>query len=345
MTARIEQIDVHTAGEDVLRGMHRAHVDMESDFMPDDPSPSLEFHTSAWLAPGGIHRHEQHWAAFEGDEVVGAARAVTWADHKDSGLGVIAVRKEHRRAGVGGQLLNQCLSGLDAQDRSKLILDVPSGSPMEPALERLGMKKALGERISRLKVADIDWDLMENWIAKAGERAEDYDLLFLEAPIPDQHLEPWCRINDVMNSAPLEDLELEDADMTPAKWRSVEANYETRGLDLRAYVAVHRPTGDFAGLTVLVYQRHQAWLGYQDDTGVDPAHRNKGLGRVLKAAMIKRFLQEFGDVEAIDTGNAGSNEPMLNINIQMGFKPVLLVNAWQGDIATAREALGVEGLD
>ena len=39
--------------------------------------------------------------------------------------------------------------------------------------------------------------------------------------------------------------------------------------------------------------------------------------------MIKRFVSEFPEMEKIETGNAGSNEPMLNINIQMGFKPVL----------------------
>ncbi|MGB7860052.1 MAG: GNAT family N-acetyltransferase, partial [Acidimicrobiia bacterium] len=68
-------------------------------------------------------------------------------------------------------------------------------------------------------------------------------------------------------------------------------------------------------------------------------HRNKGLGRLLKASMAKRFVGEFPDVEWIDTGNAGSNEPMLNINIAMGFKPVLMINAWQGEIAKARRAL------
>ena len=91
----------------------------------------------------------------------------------------------------------------------------------------------------------------------------------------------------------------------------------------------------------MINQRLEPWLAYQDDTGVDPEHRNKGLGRWLKAAMAKRFVSEFPDVTAIETGNAGSNEPMLNINIAMGFKTVLEVNAWQGDIATVREALTV----
>ena len=93
-------------------------------------------------------------------------------------------------------------------------------------------------------------------------------------------------------------------------------------------------------MTILIVQDYHAKLAWQDDTVVDPDHRDKGLGRLLKASLLKRFVAEFSRAEQIRTGNAGSNEPMLNINIQMGFRPVLLVNAWQGDIATAEEALG-----
>jgi GNAT superfamily N-acetyltransferase len=104
-------------------------------------------------------------------------------------------------------------------------------------------------------------------------------------------------------------------------------------------VAVHRPTGDFAGMTTIIYRRNHPGLALQDDTVVDPEHRNRGLGRLLKAAMVKEFLAEHPDVERIDTGNAGSNKPMLAINEEMGFRTILEVSAWQGDIATARKAL------
>ena len=341
MTVRIEPVDVHSASEATLRGMYEATIDRDADFYPDDPVPSFEYHTNAWLAPGGVHRKEQHWAAFDDSSIVGAARAITWVDHEDSGLVVVAVRKPNRRQQVGSQLLQHCLDGLEAQGRSKLIIDAPVGSPVEPELEHLGLKKALAERLSRLALADVDWELMDQWIQKAHERAVEYDLLFMNAPLPEQHLDNWCRISDVMNSAPHEDLELEDAEMTPEKWRSIERNCEARGLALRAGAAVHRQTGEFAGLSVLMFQEHMRWLGIQDDTGVDPDHRNKGLGRLLKASMVKRFSSEFPEVEMIETGNAGTNEPMLNINIEMGFKPALFVNAWQGDIATARDALAL----
>jgi hypothetical protein len=55
--------------------------------------------------------------------------------------------------------------------------------------------------------------------------------------------------------------------------------------------------------------------------------------------MIKRIVGSHPDVSRVDTFNAGSNEPMLNINVEMGFRPIHISYAWQGDLATVRERL------
>ena len=107
-----------------------------------------------------------------------------------------------------------------------------------------------------------------------------------------------------------------------------------------ANVAVDRATGDFVGLSEIIFQTHQPDLAWQGDTGVHPDYRNKGLGRWLKAATIKKVVAEHPEIDRLDTGNAGSNEAMLNINVAMGYKPILVTNAWQGDLAVLRERLG-----
>ena len=61
----------------------------------------------------------------------------------------------------------------------------------------------------------------------------------------------------------------------------------------------------------------------------------------MKAAMLKRFVAAHPETERIDTENAGSNEPMLNINIEMGYRPLHVNNAWQGDTAGVRAGLGL----
>lgn len=338
---RIAEFDARTANEATRRGFYQSLIDMEQDFMPDHPTTPFEEHLGYWLDSGGTHRKDQRWVAMNSDEVVGAAHVSTWVDHADSGLVRVAVRHGHRRQGVGSRLLATALDGLESEGRTKLIIDLPIGSPLEGPTSRLGLDRVFSERINQLLVADIDWDLINTWIERSSERAAEYDLLTLRSPLPDEHMENWCRISDVMNTAPMEDFDLEDTFMTEQKWRSIEAGFASRGYDRHALVAVHRPSGDFAGMTTIIYRRHHPTLALQDDTVVDPDHRNRGLGRLLKAAMAKEFLAEHPDVERIDTGNAGSNEPMLAINEEMGFRTILEISAWQGDIARAREALAV----
>ena len=328
-----------SADESLLRGAHACLLDMEKDFVPDEPETPFEERLATWTAPGGSHRKDQIWVAIEDDQVIGYTHVSTWPDHADSGLVRVAVRQGHRRKGVGSELLLVSLGGLESEGRSKLIVDIPIGSPIEGPAERLGLKRVFSERISQLRVADIDWELMDSWIARASERAGDYELLSMRPPFPDEHMEEWCRIADAMNTAPMEDFDLEDTQMTPEKWRSIETNFAARGYDLHSLVAVHRPSRAFAGMTTLIYMRNNPSLALQDDTVVDPDHRNRGLGRLIKAAMAKDFLAEHPDVERIDTGNAGSNRPMLSINEEMGFRPILEISAWQGEIAVARGAL------
>jgi mycothiol synthase len=336
---RIVPFDANTADESVILGSHRASVDLETDFFPDDPQASLEYHRRGWQAPSGSHRSDIRFVAIDGDETVGIVNVATWIDHQDSGLITPAVRRNHRRNGVGRALFLEGLDALESEGRSKLIVDIPDGSFGESVAERLGLKRVFREKINQLLVSDIDWTLMESWIDSAAERAQAYELVFWQPPFPEDQLEDWCRICDVMNTAPIDDFDLEETVMTPEKWRSIEANLDARGYVIRSAIAVHEPTGRFAGLTTLMAQRHRPELAQQDDTVVDPEHRGKGLGRLLKASMARRFLAEFPDVTRINTGNAGSNAPMLRINEEMGFKTILDISAWQGDIDVARDSL------
>lgn len=336
---RILELDATSANRTVLRSVHQCYLDMEHELMPDQPATPFEEHEADWQAPARAHRKDLRWIALEDDQVIGTSHAVTWSDHAESGLVEVAVLDGKRRRGAGSELLLAALGGLESEGRSKLIVDLPTGSPHEPYAEDLGLRRVFSERVSQLIVAEIDWMLMDTWIDRASERAPDYEILAMRSPLPQEHLENWCRISDAMNTAPLEEFDLEDTHMTPGKLRSIEANLSAKGYDLHALVAVHKPTGEFAGMTTLLYQRHHPEIAQQDDTVVDPAHRNRGLGRLLKAQMAKDFLREHADVERINTGNAGSNQPMLAINEAMGFKAILEISAWQGDIATAKEAL------
>ena len=97
--------------------------------------------------------------------------------------------------------------------------------------------------------------------------------------------------------------------MVPPEWtveRVREAEAEVLALDVeeRVVVAVHEPTGEVAGLTQLQLHPHRPRYGYQRDTAVLAAHRGHGLGRAIKAHML-RWLEDDGvDLDVVDTGTA-----------------------------------------
>ncbi len=343
MTISVEPFDPATAPESVFRGAHEAYLDLERDFFPNDPLTPFEFHLHNWRSKPSLHRSDVRLVAKLADEVVSVCHVAIWNDHADIGLITPAVRRDMRGKGVGTALFADSLDALESHGRTKLIVDVPIGSPLEPTAQRYGLERALTEKINQLQVSDIDWGLMDSWIEAASVKAPDYELLWMRPPYPEEHIESWCRISDSMNDAPNEDLDLEDTVMTPEKWRSIESNLTHRGWDVHAAVAVHKPTGDFAGMTTLMYQRFHPEIAMQDDTVVHPDHRGRGLGRLLKASMAKEFLTKYPEVTRINTGNAGSNVPMLRINDEMGFNAILEISAWQGLIADARAALPNNG--
>ena len=60
---------------------------------------------------------------------------------------------------------------------------------------------------------------------------------------------------------------------------------------------------------------------------------------MAEASMIEELAIQDVPVERLDTSNAGSNAPMLGINIAMGFKPIVASNIWQGHLTKAHELL------
>jgi GNAT superfamily N-acetyltransferase len=246
--------------------------------------------------------------------------------------GMAMVFPTFRGTGYGRQLTRAIVAEAGRKERMRISFDLPADSPFESLAEASGLKLVMRAKRSRLLISDIDVDLMGQWVARASERAGDYELLELTTPLPQEHVEEFVELMHVMNSAPFEDYEMEDEKFTVENWREREALISARGESLILQIARHRPSGQLAGYTAINNQSLYPQQAWQWDTGVDPEHRNKGLGRWLKAANALRMLEEFPLVDRVDTYNAGSNEPMLNINVEMGFKPILVEHVYQGPV-------------
>lgn len=337
MGIHAEQIDPSSAPDSLLAELALLYDVLDAEDLPGDPPTPVEKRVADWRISFARFPTNRWILRADGEIVATAVTQYDVEENLENGMGRIAVHPGHRGRGHARLLATPMFDHLEEAGRTRFETWITKDAPAEKLAEKVGLKSVLSERRSRLVMADVDMGLMRSWIDRASERAADYELIYMEAPFPEQNLERFCEMMLIMNTAPLEDYEMEEEHISPETWRDIEANVLRGQNSIHNLTAVHTPTGDFVGYTQIKTQGLQPDLAWQWDTGVHPEHRNRGLGRWLKAAMIEMIATEHPEVERIDTENAGSNEPMLNINYAMGFKPVHDANAWQGDLDTARE--------
>lgn len=340
MSLEISHIDTLSAPDEVLFELADYEHVIDAEIMPGDPPTPREALLAHWRNMPPYYAVDRWTLREDGEIVAQATTECDMVDNLQNGFGWIHVHPDHRGRGLVRELATPMFDQLENDGRVRFATWAKNGAPIEGRLEALGLKAALGDKRSRLLIADLDMDLMRLWTKRAQERAEDYELRYYPMPVPDSILDDFCEMYSIMNTAPMEDYEHEDETLTPELWRQAEESVLAEHSLVHNLVAVHVPSGAFAGFTQIKTQDLQPDLAWQWNTGVHPDHRNKGLGRWLKADMIQRIVHDYPGLTRVDTYNAGSNEPMLNINIAMGFKPVLLSTIWQGDLATVRERFG-----
>jgi GNAT superfamily N-acetyltransferase len=269
-------------------------------------------------------------------ELLGAA-AVELEDRPDNrhlAWLEVVVAEGARRRRIGSAVLEAVIPVAVDDGRTLAMGGTPVGGPGASAAAALGLTVGQVEHRNRVRTADLPRPLLESWVRDGAERARGYSLVAVDGPVPDELLEPFASLLAVMNDAPIDDLEIEDAVFTPGDVRATHEATARRGTDRWTVLVRHDATGDLVALTELQIPAIDTWLAGQGDTGVARAHRGHGLGRWLKAVNALRVLDERPDVAAIQTWNAGTNAHMLAINQAMGFRAEAEQALVQGDLAS-----------
>jgi GNAT superfamily N-acetyltransferase len=243
----------------------------------------------------------------------------------------VSVEPHVRRRGIGTRLLTLAVAGARRALRPRLFSHssgrIPAGAEF---LRRFGFKAGFEHHLNQLAVDRLDRALLTRWLAAGPERAADYRVELWDGPVPEPGLVAFAELQGVMNTAPHGDLEVEDVVVTPKMIREGEASLFANGSRRLIACARHAPSGRLVGFTELIWNPKRAAIVWQHNTGVVGAHRNRGLGRWLKAANMEAMLAANPAVRVVRTGNADSNAPMLAINRQMGFEPFIAGTGWQG---------------
>ena len=337
MFVKIEMLDPAVIDDATLAAWHDLDVVLSREEEPDDEPRSaaqllLEAQTPA------PEETVTRWLAWDD----GRTRAVAYAeaeiketqDNRHLGYGWVGVRPEVRGQGIGTQLFRLVADVVQAGGRTKIHTWCIEGSPSQGFLDKMGGAYVYLARKSRCLVADIDRALMQAWV---DEDRPGYSLVAFDAPTPDEHLQAYADILHVMNTAPLQDMDYEDEVFTPELLRGWEAQRAARQGSKWVVVARHDESGVFVGLSELMIDGFRDGAVEQGNTGVDPAHRGHGLGRLLKAANALRLLDEKPGAVFIDTFNQDENAPMLAINTEMGFRPHRRYTEYQVPVVDALE--------
>lgn len=306
---------------------------LNCEYWPDDPPIPLEEHTQGWKNLPQFIEYEAYaiWDPTQAKIIAYCVISIfNTGDNEHLADFKIEVLPEQRRQGIGQQALQLLLPFATNHKRTLLTSWVSDQIPASAIwLERLAARKGLGMYFHQLKLAEFDKTLVQRWLEQSESKRSEFELGFSEGAYPENLIDEIVALyQEVGNDQPREDLEMEDMKFTPEILREEEQSVFSRGIQRWTLFLRDAANGQVAGLTEVFWNPNRAMILNQGFTGIYPTYRNKGLGRWLKAEMMKKILMDRPEVEFVRTGNANSNAAMLKINQEMGFEPYISNTVW-----------------
>ena len=324
------QCDLDTADE--MAAVHGASFDADGVVLPRPVGPSRLLSMQR-LTDGrpvaGV------FLAREGDALVGFAEVhLPWRENTDLALPRIHVHPGHRRSGTGTALLEACEELAREHGRTR----VAPGAFASPGLAFLAHHGYRSDGIARYAVRRLDlhttpattWQRLYD---EAAAHAADYELVRLTGPAPAERLEDLVAVHEAINDAPSDDPDDEPDVWNAARVQEYDAAMAARRQTTYRVLARHRPTGEWAGMSLLCVDEFLPSIAFQEDTNVVRDHRGHRLGLLMKADMLRWVTDERPEVAATDTWNATTNHHMIAVNERLGCRVVAEHQAARKDVS------------
>lgn len=244
----------------------------------------------------------------------------------------LLVAPGRRRAGLGTALLRKAAGRAAACGRTALTAGTRTGLAGSAFAAATGARTGLVEVRRVLDLADVPAEKLAGLRGVAEAAARGYSLVRWQGPTPEELLEQAVAVSNAMADAPRnpgEEPEVEDAERA----RHAERNISAQGVHAYAVAARCDSTGELAGLTQIGVDPLTPSWGHQWVTAVSRAHRGHRLGLLIKVVMLEQLAQAEPGLRRIVTGNAGTNQHMIAINAQLGFKVLDEWQSWELDVA------------
>jgi len=320
-------VDPRTATRDFWARYHELRRLQQAEMNPDDPLAPDDVVEAEMKRPNPFDEHlyfeisrdGKMLSWFEAEHTLPANpehatnKHLFWANS-------FYVRADHRRQGIGKSWLPFIAEEMDLLGCSVLSL-MAYYEPARGFLKWMGAESKLTEIESRLKLSEVDWDMMRRWVDEGEKRSPQTRLQVNDGELPEEMWPEYAaQRSELLNTMPFEDLDIGRIIVTPERMKEYYARAASIG-EVSHDVIAREPNGVIAGMTDMSWAPYRRTLIHQQFTGVRPDARGRGIGKWIKAAMLLHIHELYPDAEWIVTDNAGSNAPMLKINRAMGFKP------------------------
>ena len=303
------------ASPDEPRSWYEILVVVSADF-PSAPVPPYESYVHQLCQPASFHGLLRRWGARDNGRLLGTANAIFPTD-ENSELAIISVRvpDQHRREGVGTRLLQAMLPQIHERGHRTITGTVKAGADGEKWANALGFPRVLQRSSHRLDITSVDPKL---WLVepKSGFRLHQWT-----DTAPDDLVQSFARARNAIADSPAGESSHQHPNWTAERVRQYEAKTLEGGESHRYVVALDERTGRVAAFTEIAIAPGQWSSCTQEDTAVLPEFRGLGLGRAMKASMMRWLTADPPKLEQVRTMTASENLHMIRVNTSSATRP------------------------
>ncbi|AJT61985.2 hypothetical protein T261_0294 [Streptomyces lydicus] len=322
------------ASADELRAWYDLSVTSTAADYPSNPVPPYDSYVQQLCKPTSYLGLQRLWVARDNGRLIGTASAVFPPD-ENSARAIIAVRvsARNRRHGVGTRLLQAMLPEIHTRGCRVIAGQAKAGSDGEKWTHALGFRTVVQRASHHLDIKSVDperWQVppargfrIEQWVDSA----------------PDNLVQSFARARNAIADSPTGEASYQHPDWTAERVRQYEARMRETGETHRYVVAVEERSKAVAGFTEIALVPRQWSHCYQEDTAVLPEFRGLGLGRAIKASMMRWLTTDLPRLEQVHTMTTSDNLHMIRVNAQLGYATDHVVASVESEVGALEARL------
>lgn len=323
-TVDLIPFDPHTAPSELWAERHRFRRARHAQSGMDEPPPSDAWFEAIERQPSAFGRNV-HWVARTDGRIAGIGYAfLPNPDQPDIQAALPHlyadgfVLKEWRRRGIGQRLLAE-IHGLMV-GHGKTLLTVSADAPDGHAfLRAIGAEERLRSVDSRLALDAVDWTQVEDWYAAMHHAVPGLTETIHAGEVPDAEFEATLPLhNALLPDLPRDRLDQPLVPVTMAMAMEWKRNIQFQQVE-HHMVVLRDADGRVIGFSDVLRHPEVPDRVYQSVTGVCRSRRGAGVGKGLKAALLRHVRSALPSVRLMITRNAATNGPMLAINHRLGY--------------------------